>query len=287
MAKVDSLSKQHYQISSNPLDDDQQLEGPKHSSPAKTDQRDGSPGYEPSSVTGHETIIVTISTGGAEVHNPKDTHSQVDSTHGSKKRSSSSESVHETSVVDSTKKKKKKKHKERSACKSLAPRFISFFMHQPPSSMVKDYSWMLTDAADRTIPDQSNPKVIIVNEPQEDDKVSQWDRVLGNPFTGPGEVVAGLHGHSNAPPPSQLGHGDDGSGKGGGFCDLVQSLEGMIPISQITEDNDPHSEILSNDSFAKPEGGYLVPYIPENFEGLFLSKPGAPGILTCGHFHTS
>ena len=61
----------------------------------------------------------------------------------------------------------------------------------------------------------------------------------------------------------------------------------MIPISEITEDNDPHSEILSNDSFAKPEGGYPAPYIPENFEGLFLSKPRAPGILTCGYFCTS
>ena len=79
--------------------------------------------------------------------------------------------------------------------------------------MVKDYSWMLTDAAGRTILDQSNPKVIIVNEPQEDDEVSQWDRGLGNPFTGPGDVVTGPHGHSNSPPPSQAGDGDDGSGR--------------------------------------------------------------------------
>ena len=256
-------------------------------SPAMTHQQDGSQGYEPSSVTGHEPIIVTISTGGAKVHNPKHIHSQVDSAHGSKKRSSSSESGHETSVVDSRKKNKKKKHKERSAGKSPAPSFISFSMCQPLSSMVKDYSWMLTDAADGTISDQSNPKVIIVDEPQEDDEVSQQDRVPRNPFTGPGDVVAGPHGHSNAPPPSQPGDRDDGSGKDGGFCDLVQSLEGMIPISEITEDNDPHSEILSNDSFAKPEGGYLASYIPENFEGLFLSKRGAPGILTCGYFRTS
>ena len=99
-------------------------------------------------------------------------------------------------------------------------------------------------------------------------------------------MVAGLHDHSNALPPSQPGDGDYGSGKDG-FCNMVQSLEGMIPISEITEDNDPHSEILSNDSFVEPEGGYLVPYIPENFKGLFLFKPGAPGILTCGKFHTS
>ena len=152
-------------------------------------------------MTGHDPIIMTISTGG-----------------------------HETLVVDSTKK-KKKKHKEKSAGKSLAPRIISFSMCQPPSSMVKDYSWMLTDAADGTIPHQSSPKVIIVDEPQEDDEVSQQDRVLGNPFTGPGDVVAGLHGHSNAPPPGQPGDGNGGSGKDDGFCNLVQSLEGMIPIS--------------------------------------------------------
>ena len=100
-------------------------------------------------------------------------------------------------------------------------------------------------------------------------------------------MVAGQHDHSNAPPPSQPGDGDDGSGKDGGFCNMVQSLEGMIRISEITEDNDPHSEILSNNSFAEPEGGYPVPYIPENFKGLFLSQPGAPGILTCGYFCTS
>ena len=205
VAKVDSHSKPHHQISSDHLDDNPQLEGPKHSSPAKTHQRDGSPGYEPSSVTGHDPIILTISTGGAKVNNPKDTCSQVDSAHGSKKRSSSSESGRETSVANSMKKKKKNKHKTKSAGRSLAPRFISFFMHQPPSSMVKDYSWMLTDTADRTISDQSNPKVITANEPQEDDEVSRWDRVLGNPFTGPGDVVAGLHDHSNDPTPSQPG----------------------------------------------------------------------------------
>ena len=96
-------------------------------------------------MTEHDPIIMTISTGGAKVHNPKDIHSQVDSAHGSKKRSSSSESGHETLVVDSMKKKKKKKkkHKERSAGKSPTPRFISLSMHQPPSSMVKDYNLSL------------------------------------------------------------------------------------------------------------------------------------------------
>ena len=98
VAKVDSHSKPIRQISSDHSDDNQQLEGPKHSSPARTHQWDGSPGYEASSVTGHDPVILTISTGGAKVHNQKDTHSQVDSAHGSKKRSSPSESGHETSV---------------------------------------------------------------------------------------------------------------------------------------------------------------------------------------------
>ena len=95
-------------MSSNHSDDNQQLEGPKHSSPAKTHQWDGSPGYEPSSVTGHKPIVVTIGTGGAKVHNPKDTHSQVHSAHGSNKRSSSSEAGHETLFMDSTKKRERK-----------------------------------------------------------------------------------------------------------------------------------------------------------------------------------
>ena len=225
-------------------------------------------------MTGHDPIIMTIIGGSAKVHNPKDTCLQVDSAHGSKKRSSSSESGHETSVANSTRKKEKKrmKHKTKSAGRSLVPRLISFSMCQPPSSLVKDYSWMLMEAADRPIPDQSNPKVIIIDETQEDDKVSQWDRVLGNLFIGPGDLMASLHDYSNAPPPNQSGDGDEGSCKDHGFFDLVQSLEGVIPISEITEDNDPHLKILSNDSFAKPEGGYPVPYIPENFKGLFLSK---------------
>ena len=55
----------------------------------------------------------------------------------------------------------------------------------------------------------------------------------------------------------------------------------------MTVDNDPHSEVLSTDNFAIPEGGYLAPYVPENFQGLFLPKPGAPGILTYGYHCTS
>ena len=87
--------------------------------------------------------------------------------------------------------------------------------------MVKDCSWMLMETADRTTPDHSNPKVIIINQPQEDDRVSQQDRALGNPFTGPGHVMANLHDCSNVPPPNQPGNGDEDSGKGHGFCDLV------------------------------------------------------------------
>ena len=109
-------------------DVDQLLEGPKHSSPPEVCQQSGSPGYEPS-VTGHEPIVMTISTSGAKVHNLKDTHSQVDSAHGSKQRSFS-ESGHETSTGDSTKKKKKKKkhNRKKSADRSPAPRAVSFSM---------------------------------------------------------------------------------------------------------------------------------------------------------------
>ena len=80
-------------------------------------------------------------------------------------------------------------------------------MCQPPASMVKDYNWMLTDTAgdkvhwmltdtagDR-VPDQSNPKVIIVDEPPEGDEASHCDRLLGNHFTGPGDMVASPYGH--------------------------------------------------------------------------------------------
>ena len=38
------------------------------------------------------------------------------------------------------------------------------------------------------------------------------------------------------------------TGKDHGFCDLVQSLEGVIPISEMTKDNDPHLEFFSNNS---------------------------------------
>ena len=154
-------------------DDNQPSKGPKHSSPPEVHQWSGSPGYEPSSVAGHEPIVMTISTSGAKVHSLKDTHPQVDSACGGKQRSSSSESGHETSIRDSTKKKKKKKHKRRkSANRSPAPRAISFSMCQLSDSMVRDYNWMLTDAAGDAVPDQSNPRVIIIDEMLEDDEIS-------------------------------------------------------------------------------------------------------------------
>ena len=55
----------------------------------------------------------------------------------------------------------------------------------------------------------------------------------------------------------------------------------------MTPDNDPLSEVLSTDNFAITKGGYPAPYVPENFQGLFLPKPGAPDSLTCGYHHTS
>ena len=149
--------------------------------------------------------------------------------------------------------------------------------------MVKDYSWLLTEAAYGKIPSQSNLKVIIVNEPQETDEVSLKDHGLGNPFTGDGDMVACPHGHGDILPPDQSQDDGGGDSKNEGFCTLVQTLDGVLPLSMVTEDNDPHSEILSNNSFAKPDGGYPSPYVPENFQGLFLPIPGAPGILTCGY----
>ena len=87
-------------------------------------------------------------------------------------------------------------------------------MHQPPGSMVKDYNWMLTDTAGEAVPDQNNPRVIIVDETPEDGEVSHQDRSLGNPFTGPGDMVAGPYGHGGALPPDYpQGSGDGGAQK--------------------------------------------------------------------------
>ena len=119
ISPVDKVgSHSTHRISSNQSqdsDDYQLLEGPQHSSPPEVHQRSGSPGYEPSSVTVHKPIVMTIHTSGTKVHNPKDTHSQVDSAHGSKQRSCSSESGHETSIMESMKKKKRKKSTRRTS----------------------------------------------------------------------------------------------------------------------------------------------------------------------------
>ena len=174
---------------------------------------------------------MTISTSGATVHSLKDTLLQVDSAHGGKQRSSSLESGHETSFGDST----KKKHKRR---KSVD------LSHSPSISM-------LTDAAGDAAPDQSNPRVIIVDEMLEGDEISHHDRMLGNPFTSPGNMVAGLNGHGGALP---LDH-SHGSGDGGTqkeeFCTMVQTLEGILPLSTVTADNNPHS----GGNFDIPKGG--------------------------------
>ena len=68
---------------------------------------------------------------------------------------------------------------------------------------------------------------------------------------------------------------------------MVQTLEGIVPLSTVTADNDPHSEVLSSGNFDVPKGGYPAPYVPENYQGLFIPKPGALDILTCGYHHTS
>ena len=69
---------------------------------------------------------------------------------------------------------------------------------------------MLTDAAGDAAPDQSNPRVIIIDEMLEDDEISHCDQSLGNPFMGPGDMVADPYGHGGTLPP---GH-SHGSGDG-------------------------------------------------------------------------
>ena len=108
---------------------------------------------------------------------------------------------------------------------------------------------------------------------------------LGNPFLNPSDIMAGPHGHNRAQSSGQFqGRSDNGNE---GFCNLVQTTDGMIPLSMVNQDNDPHSEILSNNDFAVLEGGYPAPYVPEGFPGLFLLKPRAPGVIICGYSHTS
>ena len=201
------------------------MEGSQHSSPPEVHQWSGSPGYEPSSITGHEPIVMTIHTSGAKVDNPKDTHSEVDSAHRSKQRDSSSESGHETSITDSSKKKKrKKKHKKhKSGDRSPAPRAILLSMHELPGSMVKDYNWMLADPASDTVPDQSNPKVIIVDEPPEGDETSHHDQLLGNPFIGPRDMVASPYGHGGVLSPDCPWGNGDGDAQKEEFCSMVQT----------------------------------------------------------------
>ena len=83
-------------------------------------------------------------------------------------------------------------------------------MHELPASMVKDYKWMLTDTASDTVPDQSNPKFIIVNEPPVGDETPHCDQLLGNPFTGPGDVVTSPYGHGDVLPPDYPQGSSDG-----------------------------------------------------------------------------
>ena len=153
--------------------------------------------------------------------------------------------------------------------------------------MVQDYSWMQEETAgsvEGTSPNKSNPKVIVIDEQSDGDEVSHHDWSLGNAFTGPVHMVAGPYGHGGALPPS---HPHDSNDKNKDFYTMIQSLEGIIPLSMVNADNDPHSEVLSSDNFALPEGGYPAPYVSENLQGLFLHLPGAPGLLTCRYHHTS
>ena len=50
---------------------------------------------------------------------------------------------------------------------------------------------------------------------------------------------------------------------------LVQTLEGLILLSRVTADNDPHSEVLSSDNFIIPGGGYPALHVSENSGFVF------------------
>ena len=231
-------------------------------------------------MTGQEPIVMTINVSGESVHGSKEIHPSVESALGGRGRSCFPGSEDETSITGSAKK-KKNKHKR----SSPVPKVISFSMRQPPGSMVKDYSWMLDDGPGGPIPDQSNPKVILVDDdPHEGDKTFTHSQILGNPFLNPGDIMAGPHCHSQTQSSNQY---SGESGDGNEFCSLVQTTDCMIPLSMVNQDNNPHSEILSNDDFAVPKGGYPAPYIPEGFPVLFIPKPRAPGMIICGYSHTS
>ena len=100
-------------------------------------------------------------------------------------------------------------------------------------------------------------------------------------------MVAGPYVHGGALPLDHSQGSGDGCAQKEDFCTMVQTLEGIVPFSAGTADNNLHSEVLSSGNFDVPKGGYSAPYVPENFQGLFIPKPGAPGILTCGYHHTS
>ena len=89
---------------------------------------------------------------------------------------------------------------------------------------------MLDDEPSRPIPNQSNPKVILVDDnPHEGNKTSA--QFLGNPFLNPGDIVAGPHGHNRAQSSGQSwGRSDDGNE---GFSNLVQTTDGMILLSMV------------------------------------------------------
>ena len=67
---------------------------------------------------------------------------------------------------------------------------------------------MLDDEPSGPIPDQINPKVILVDDdPCEGDKTSAHSQFLGNPFPNPGDIVASPHGHNQAQSSSESREG--------------------------------------------------------------------------------
>ena len=191
-------------------------------------------------------------------------------------------------IIQNTERRRKEHKKKGSNDKAPVPRISSFKAHVPPGSMIKDYSWMEGEATDNSAAtEQSNPKVIAIDEQSESDDTIHHNRLLGNPFTDPGDMVAGPYGHGSALPSNHPKKSDDHEATGEEFFSMVKTLVGIIALFKINADNNPHSEILSGENFAIPKVVYPAPYIPADFQGLYLPQQDAPGILTCQYHNTS
>ena len=67
---------------------------------------------------------------------------------------------------------KRRKAQEEEVCQQISCSKGYLILYASAARMVKDYNWALTDTAGDAVPDQSNPRVIIVDELPEGDEVS-------------------------------------------------------------------------------------------------------------------